>query len=148
MPVDVPAVPGPRNDDTSARVRTLPEQQRVIYNMIIEQGKTTAEVARLIGLAPSTVRVHLSRANRAVAAPPRQPRPQTQPQCRYIATDFSAMDISPASLMRLPKGQRDVVRRFLDGASREQIADKLQISETTVRSQLSKAMRTLHNDDR
>ncbi|RZU46551.1 RNA polymerase sigma-70 factor (TIGR02952 family) [Krasilnikovia cinnamomea] len=150
MPIQVTAAPSPVPDSISARVRALPEQQRAIYMQIVEEGKTAAEVARSTGLAPSTVRVHLSRANRALAAPlPRQPQPPPEPTSRrrYIATDFSGTDVSPMSLMRLPKGQRDVVRRFLDGASRKQIAADLGISETTVRSQLCKAMQTLRSDE-
>jgi DNA-binding CsgD family transcriptional regulator len=138
-PPRYPARPDPT--DAAAEVWALVERAQA-------GDDGAAEVARLTGLAQSTVRVHLSRANRSVAAPPRQPQPHPTPRRRYIATDFSGTDVSPTSLMRLPKGQRDVVRRFLDGASRGQIADELRISETTVRSQLSKAMRTLRTEDR
>jgi RNA polymerase sigma-70 factor (TIGR02952 family) len=146
VPVDVAS--DTADDNISVRVQALTDRQRTVYTMIVEEGKTVAEIARLIGLKPSTVRVHLSRANKAVTSPPRRTQARPAPQRRYIATDFSQMDTSPASLMRLPKGQRDVVRRFVGGASREQIADERQSKVATVRSQLCKAMKTLGSDDR
>ena len=102
--VDVAAASDLENDNIITRVQALPDQQRAIFTMIVGEGKTAAEVAQLTGLARSTVRVHLSRANSAIAAQPRRPQPQPTPRRRYIATDFSGLDSSPRASCDYPKG--------------------------------------------
>lgn len=45
---------------------TLSAQQRKVFTMVDLEGRSTAEVSALTGIAPSTVRVHLARARRTI----------------------------------------------------------------------------------
>jgi RNA polymerase sigma-70 factor (ECF subfamily) len=60
----------PDIERTAAIVRSafheLPGRQREIFDLIELQGRTTEDVATLLGLLPATVRVHLMRARRAL----------------------------------------------------------------------------------
>ncbi len=47
---------------------TLPARQREVFDMVELQGMDTAEVGEIMGVAASTIRVHLLRARRAVRA--------------------------------------------------------------------------------
>ncbi|NJO02365.1 MAG: RNA polymerase sigma-70 factor [Bacteroidia bacterium] len=44
----------------------LPPQRKRVYKMFIEEGKDHAEIARLLGISPHTVRDHLTKAFRAI----------------------------------------------------------------------------------
>jgi len=60
----------PDVERTAALVRAafqeLPGRQREVFDQVELQGRTTADVATLLSLAPATVRVHLMRARRAL----------------------------------------------------------------------------------
>ncbi|MBI2899940.1 MAG: sigma-70 family RNA polymerase sigma factor [Planctomycetes bacterium] len=47
-------------------VRALPERQRIVFLLRHEQGMPVAEIAEALGVAPSTIGVHLTRALRAL----------------------------------------------------------------------------------
>jgi len=71
----VTATPAPERSDEArllALVReqlgALPARQREIFDLRELQGRTAPEVAELLGLSESTVRVHLLRARRAIRA--------------------------------------------------------------------------------
>ncbi len=59
--------------------RLLPARQREVFDLADLQGYSPAEVAELLGMNPSTVRVHLLRARRAVRAAVLGAHPSLQP---------------------------------------------------------------------
>ncbi|MEV6525795.1 sigma-70 family RNA polymerase sigma factor [Longispora sp. NPDC051575] len=122
-------------------------RQREIHTWVREQGLTVTAYAERAGIEPSTVRVHLMRAERALAAPNTAPSRQSGPprrsQQRRKPTDLSTVDLSLASLMRLPIRQRQIIRLIANGANPTAVAAQLGIAPSTVRVHLHRAMHTL-----
>ncbi|WP_342355594.1 sigma-70 region 4 domain-containing protein [Catellatospora chokoriensis] len=117
---------------------------------LAEQDKlSSAQIGRLNGIAPSTVRVYQMRARRTLKSPPtRPPAPKaaSSPTPRRTATDFTGMDVSAAALNQLPQRQRQVVRMHLAGAQPAEIAIELSMAKATVRVHLHRAMKTLQTN--
>jgi RNA polymerase sigma-70 factor, ECF subfamily len=61
LPSDITASDAPDLVDLLRALQTLPAKQRAAIILHDEEGYPAAEVARLIGVSPATVRVHLHR---------------------------------------------------------------------------------------
>ena len=61
LPTDLAAIEAPDLVDLIRALDTLPTKQRAAVILHDEEGYPAAEVARLLGISPATVRVHLHR---------------------------------------------------------------------------------------
>ncbi len=66
-PESSPATTGAKRTELLDRaLQELPERQRVVFLLRHEEGMPLVEIARILGVAPSTIGVHLTRALRTL----------------------------------------------------------------------------------
>jgi RNA polymerase sigma factor (sigma-70 family) len=68
LPTERVAIEAPDLVDLIRALEALPAKQRAVVILHDEEGYSAAEVARLIGIAPPTVRVHLHRGRKRLRA--------------------------------------------------------------------------------
>ncbi|MBI2922361.1 MAG: sigma-70 family RNA polymerase sigma factor [Planctomycetes bacterium] len=67
-PATPAATPTGGRELLDAAIQALPERQRVVFLLRHEEGMPLVDIAEMLGVAPSTVGVHLTRALRALRA--------------------------------------------------------------------------------